>query len=64
MINKNKELLDDFIEYCNKNKNQRFWQALRNWSGADFILFTKEFCDADTFYWDKKDEFNKTVDEQ
>ena len=30
-------LIADFIAYCNSHRSERFWQALRNWSGADFI---------------------------
>ena len=32
----NKEL-KSFIKYCEKNPKERFWQALRNWSGEPFI---------------------------
>ena len=32
----NKEL-KSFIKYCEKNPEQRFWQALRNWSKYNFI---------------------------
>lgn len=30
---KNKKLLNSFVDYCLKHPNERFWQALRNWSG-------------------------------
>ena len=30
--------LKSFMEYCEANPEMRFWQALRSWSGADFIL--------------------------
>lgn len=36
---KNKKLLFSFIWYCLKNRDQRFWQALKNWSGAENIVF-------------------------
>lgn len=36
-MNKNKQLLDSFVEYCNDNPEQRFYQALTNWSGARCI---------------------------
>lgn len=56
----NKKLLADFTKYCKKYPEQRFWQALRNWCGADFIMFNKldrttgeEIC-LDTFYWKGK----------
>lgn len=27
-----KETLESFVKYCEENPEQRFWQALRNWS--------------------------------
>lgn len=30
-------LLRDFIKYCGDHPDERFWQALRNWSGAEAI---------------------------
>jgi len=62
MKNKNKKILRDFIEYCNKHKTQRFWQALRNWSSYNFILGSKEssildidiMTLEDTYYKEKK----------
>lgn len=35
---RSQEALDSFVAYCNANPEQRFWQALRNWSRFDFIL--------------------------
>lgn len=34
---KSKEKLDSFVAFCIDNPNQRFWQALKNWSRAAFI---------------------------
>ncbi len=34
---KSEKLLTSFIAYCKENPEQRFWQALRNWSGYAFI---------------------------
>ena len=31
--------LELFTKYCQENPGERFWQALRNWSGQDFIYF-------------------------
>ena len=63
---KSKILLDSFIRYCEANPEQRFWQALRNWSGWHFIVAMQgtteqEFADQweDTFYW----ETNKNPNE-
>jgi hypothetical protein len=39
-VSQNKATLDAFRAYCEENPSQRFWQALRNWSGAKFILET------------------------
>ena len=54
----------DLLEYVVKHPEQRGWQALRNWSGQNFIL--KADFDSfnpnhwvgveDTFYWEGKDE--------
>ena len=64
MKNRNKKVLDDFITYCESHPNERFWQALRNWSGYDFIMgwyadefdFNKarEMGLEDTFYHEAK----------
>ena len=50
--------LGDFVNYCQEHPDERFWQALRNWSGYDFILGVKgyeagdeiEISQHDTFY--------------
>lgn len=66
---RNSVVLADFVKYCERHPEDRFWQALRNWSGRGFILA----CDlsgniecrekdtghtdvaTDTFYWEGKD---------
>lgn len=64
---KNKVLKESFIKYLEEHPSERFWQAVRNWSGHEFIYamngqedlegggydFTSE---EDTFYWNKKDK--------
>ena len=54
MKNKNHHILDSFIKYCDKNPEQRFWQALRNWSGFMYIWHSNGICEdrkcKDTFY--------------
>jgi hypothetical protein len=35
---KSKKPLLNFVDYCLAHPDERFWQALRNWSEADFIL--------------------------
>ena len=47
---KNNRLLKDFTAYCKQYPEERFWQALRNWSEHSFIM-----ADGfDTFYWTKR----------
>jgi hypothetical protein len=61
---KNSELLQDFMAYCIKNKNERFWQALRNWARVSAIWVSKEVHTDemtsdkiyDTFYWEHKNK--------
>lgn len=61
MKNKNQKLLKDFIKYCEKHPEERFWQALRNWSEVDSIIIKKYPINGiiykeDTFYFEGKDE--------
>lgn len=35
---KNQKSLASFVDYCLEHPEERFWQALRNWSGNDYIL--------------------------
>jgi hypothetical protein len=56
--NKNLETLGSLVDYCYEHPELRFWQALRNWAGAKFILVSEE-CPVfnnqqDTFYWKGK----------
>jgi hypothetical protein len=52
MENKNKEKLASFTAYCEAHPDERFWQALRNWSGYNFIYGSGLPIGgaADTFY--------------
>jgi hypothetical protein len=52
------DLIDDFAAYCKAHPELRFWQALRNWSGQNFILASRlnDSDGQDTFYWTEKDE--------
>ena len=52
--NKNKELLSSFTKYCEKHLEERFWQALRNWSDWPFILVDNGIENFDTFHWRTK----------
>lgn len=59
------ETTEDFIRYLKDHPTERLYQALRNWSGADFIMYwKKEKYDIskaeklglkDTFYFIGKD---------
>jgi len=56
---KNRKVLESFIEYCIVHPEERFWQALRNWSGAYSINY--EDYDyrgemIDTFYFEGKEK--------
>ncbi len=61
---KNKEVLGSFIKYCREHPEQRFWQALRNWSGFGFVFLSDKLFHEDsfveelqdTFYWEGKDK--------
>ena len=67
-MNKNKKTLDSFVKYCSKHPEERFWQALCNWSNVSFVLTSKngnldDICAAmkrghlnDTFYLEGKNK--------
>ena len=55
ILSRNKKTLDSFVKYCEENKDLRFWQALRNWSGYGFIFIANSMGGGDardTFYWE------------
>lgn len=66
---KSAKLLREFVKYCKEHPEERFWQALRNWAGVNFLWVSKfryddyRYCESlksftneieDTFYWEKK----------
>lgn len=58
---RNSEVLKDFTKYCIAHPEERFWQALRNWSMANSIIIEKHheggnITMEDTFYFEGKDE--------
>ncbi len=59
-MNKNRKLLMSFVNYCAKHPEERFWQALRNWSGFLFIYALEPYAGRnrmiDTFYFEGKDK--------
>jgi len=52
---RNSEVLADFVAYCEAHPQERFWQALRNWSGFKFIFASDTVPQLpflrDTYYW-------------
>jgi|WetSurSiteA1Bulk_404760.scaffolds.fasta_scaffold99658_2 hypothetical protein len=56
--NKNMVLLLQFANYCEEHPQERFWQALRNWSNYNFIYGSTEPTEEehlqDTFYKEDK----------
>jgi hypothetical protein len=54
----NIHLLLSFAWYCIRNPHQRFWQALRNWSGACSIAYVdldSHPRSEDTFFWTQRE---------
>jgi hypothetical protein len=46
--------LESFSAYCQERPEQRFWQALRNWSGVAFLRATTASGKTyDTFYTER-----------
>lgn len=37
------KVLWNFVKYCLTHPNERFWQALVNWSGYNFIFGSYKF---------------------
>jgi hypothetical protein len=63
MKTRNNELLESFTIFCKAYPEQRFWQALRNWSGNFFILINDGKETSDTFGSNKQNgqDDNKTI---
>lgn len=54
-MNHNKELLDQFVAYCEQHPEQRFWQALCNWDGVSVLASLKgDATPKDTFSFRNK----------
>jgi len=56
-MSRNTEHVASFISYCAKHPDERFWQALRNWSGWSYIYVSNGSGPGgedviDTFYWE------------
>ena len=39
-MTRNSEVLASFVAYCTAHPSERFWQALLNWSGLNYITHT------------------------
>lgn len=52
------EMAIQFLEYCHEHPEQRFWQAMRNFTGNNFIFVSENRVEAeglhDTFYMREK----------
>jgi hypothetical protein len=58
-MDKNLELIASFKRYCISHPEERFWQALRNWSSYNFIWVSGDLERTDlkdTFYFEGKDK--------
>lgn len=56
-MSKGIKMAEEFLSYCKVNPSMRFWQALRSWSGHNFIFASHQKDKPklhDTFYWDGK----------
>lgn len=53
-MKRNEAILKQFIAYCKANPEQRFWQAIRNFSGFPFVMYKNELEGkaVDTFYFE------------
>lgn len=38
ILSRNQKSLESFAEYCISHPQEKFWQAVRNWSDTPFIL--------------------------
>ena len=50
------KLLKDFVKYCKSHKEERFWQALRNWANVYAIYHSDRNELKDTFYFINKND--------
>ena len=51
---KQHDTLMEFLEYCRTHPDERFWQALRNWSRYAELLTREQDGIRDTFFWEGK----------
>lgn len=56
-VTKNSLMMTEFSQYCYDHPEQRFWQALRNWSKWAAVYVAKNDDHPkpmDTYYWTRK----------
>jgi hypothetical protein len=58
-MNENQKMMNSFAKYLAEHPEQRFWQALRNWSGHLNIWVGNEFSPQDTFFFNDEDELKR-----
>lgn len=52
---RNSAITLDFLKYAMTHPDERFWQALRNWSRYIFVAVSNNDAQyQDTFYWEGK----------
>jgi hypothetical protein len=58
---RNEKVLASFVAYCKAHPQERFWQALRNWSGFHWVCVSNATQDYsyrigadDTFNWEER----------
>lgn len=66
---RSREALSSFIQYCVTHPHERFWQALRNWSGYHYIIARtvtgydvwddETVKDTDTYNWEGLDNIKR-----
>lgn len=56
---RNQKEIDSFVEYCLDHPEQRFWQALRNWSDNSYVLTASGYDFSRKTYTGIKDTFYK-----
>lgn len=63
MAIRSKNTKQDFIQYLEAHPDQRFWQAVRNWSGYAFVIGSdhdvSEHGTQDTFYLEGKNHMER-----
>lgn len=57
-MNRNQAVLKQFVAFCEANPELRFWQALRVFCNANFVLVAGRIKEGepqqwvDTYYWE------------